>query len=77
MVTIEISWEEIKFFIALCVGGALYGTYCYKNGLRRGWDNAMYILSDEGLIDISESGEVTRVSDKEFKKFRDSIKDFE
>lgn len=78
MLTIEISWEEIKFFIAICLCGIGYGYYCYRNGVRRGWDESCYQLFDSGFINIDpETLEVTRVSDKEFRKIRDSIEEFD
>lgn len=77
MLTIEISWEEIKFFIAICLCGIGYGYYCYRNGMRRGWDDCAYILESEGLINIGDDGRIDRVSDKEFRKIRDSIEEFD
>ena len=66
-----ISLETIEFFITIVVAGVCYGFYCYRNGLRRGWDNAMYTLEEEGIISIDDTGEVARVDDKKYKECRD------
>ncbi len=73
MITIEISWEEIKFFIALVIVGSLYGLYVYRKGFMRGFDNAIYRLEDSGVVYVDEAGDVCRVSDKEFRKFQESL----
>lgn len=73
MVTIEISWEEIKFFIALCVAGGFYGYYVYNRGLKKGWDNAIYSLEDAGVLYVDEDGDVCRVSDQEFESYQESM----
>lgn len=73
MVTIEISWEEIKFFIALCIAGGFYGYHVYNKGLKRGWDNAIYSLEDAGVLYVDEDGDVCRVSDQEFEDYQESI----
>ena len=73
MITLEISWEEIKFFIALVIAGAGYGYYCFEKGKRRGWDSSIYALEDAGVVYVDEAGDVCRVSDKEFREFQESI----
>lgn len=71
---IVISVESLKMFSAIFIAGALYGYYCYRNGLKRGWDNCAYSLQDAGLIDVNSEGEIIRISDKEY---REIIKNFE
>lgn len=66
---IHIDLETVKFFVVLVIAGAGYGYYVYRQGLMRGWDNAMYSLEEEGLIQIDEEGEVLRVSDREYHNF--------
>lgn len=73
MVTIEISWEEIKFFIALVVAGACYGYYVYNKGLKKGWDDAIYSLEDAGVVYVDEDGDVCRVSDRDFEDYKESM----
>lgn len=73
MLTIEISWEEVKFFIALIVSGSLYGWYCYKKGLKRGWDHAIFALEDYGFLSVDDSGNVIRMTDKEFRDYQESV----
>lgn len=70
-INISIGWEEIKFFLALVVVGAGYGYHCYRTGIRKGFDDAMYTLEYEGIVKIDdETLEVSRVSDNEFRKFQ-------
>jgi hypothetical protein len=73
MITLEISWEEIKFFIALVIAGSLYGYHVYRKGIKRGWDDAIYTLEDAGVVYVDDAGDVCRVSDKEFREFQESI----
>ena len=73
MLTIEISWEEIKFFIALIIAGSLYGYHCYMRGKKIGFDDAMYLLESEGLISIDDDGRIGRVSDREFREIQESM----
>jgi len=76
MITLEISWEEIKFFIALVIAGAGYGAYTYYKGKRVGFDDAIYQLRDVGIVDIDdETFEIRRVSDREFKKYQEDFCD--
>jgi hypothetical protein len=67
---IHIDAEQLKMFGAIVIAGALYGHYLYKKGLRLGWDDAMYCLSDAGMIEVDEDGEVKRISDVQYRKFR-------
>jgi hypothetical protein len=71
---IHIDIDTIKFFIALLVSGIGYGWYCYKRGLKVGWDDAMYELERSGYLYIDEEGEVRRYNDKEY---RDIIRESE
>lgn len=73
MITIEISWEEIKFFFALCIVGSLYGWHCYKLGMKRGWDSSIYSLEDAGFLYVDDDGQVIRVTDKEFREYQESV----
>lgn len=73
MLVIELSWDQIFFFLALVVSGSLYGWYCYNKGTKRGWDKAIFSLEDAGMLYVDDDGEVCRVSDKEFKKFKESM----
>lgn len=73
MITLEISWEEIKFFIALVIAGSLYGYHVYRKGIKRGFDDCAYLLAEEGVIFIDDDGNIGRVSDKEFREFQESI----
>ena len=73
MLTIEISWEEIKFFIALIIAGSLYGYHCYMRGKKTGFDDAMYLLESEGLISIDDDGRIGRVTDREFREIQESM----
>ena len=73
MLTIEISWEEVKFFFALVIAGSLYGYHCYRRGKRNGFDDAMYLLESEGLISIDDDGRIGRVSDREFREMQESM----
>ncbi len=70
MVALEISWEEIKFFIALVVAGIGYGYYVYHRGMRKGWDDLAYLLDAEGIILVDDNGEICRVSDRDYAKFK-------
>ena len=70
---IHIDLGQIGFFIALIIVGVASNWYYHRKGLKEGWDNLAYLLSDEGLIDIDEDGEIHRVSDHEFKKFKQSM----
>ncbi len=73
-INISIGWEEIKFFLALVVAGLGYGYHCYRTGIRKGFDDAMYTLEYEGIVKIDdETLEVSRVSDNEFRKFQESL----
>lgn len=73
MVTIEISWEEIKFFLALVVAGCFYGWYVFERGKKKGWDDAIYSLENFGVLYVDEDGDVCRVSDEEYEHFRESM----
>ena len=70
MIYLEISWEEVKFFLVLVVVGVCYGYYTYRQGMRRGWDSAIYGLEDAGVIHVNDEGEVCRISDKEYKNIQ-------
>jgi hypothetical protein len=74
---IHIDLEAVKFFVVLVIAGSAYGYYVYRKGLIRGWDNAMYSLEEEGLIHIDDDGEVLRVSDKEYKEYRNFVEQSE
>lgn len=71
---IHIDIDTLKFFIALLVSGICYGWYCYKRGLKVGWDDAMYELERSGYLYIDDEGEVRRYNDKEY---RDIIRESE
>lgn len=73
MLTIEISWEEIKFFIALVVAGGLYGQYLFSKGKKVGFDDAIYSLQDFGVVYVDDEGDVCRVSDEEYEHFKESM----
>lgn len=60
---------DILYFIITIVCGVGYGYYCYKNGLRAGAENAIFYLEDLNFITVDEeSGEINRVSDRQFKR---------
>jgi hypothetical protein len=67
---IHIDLQLFKLFVAIVIAGVLYGHYVYRQGLKRGWDDLAYLLTDEGLIQIDENGEILRVSDREYVKFK-------
>ena len=73
MITLEISWEEIKFFNALVSAGSLYGYHCYMRGKRSGWDDAIFSLEDAGYLYVSDDGQVLSMSDKEFRDYQESL----
>lgn len=74
---IHIDLEAVKFFVVLVIAGSLYGYYVYRQGIKIGWDDAMYTLENEGLIEIDDEGKINRVSDTQFKKFQQEIGEFE
>jgi hypothetical protein len=60
---------EVLYFIITLICGIGYGFFCYRNGLRTGAENAMFYLEDLRYIKIDdESGEISRITDREFKK---------
>ena len=66
---IHIDRETVEFFIALVLSGSVYGWYCYKQGIKRGWDDSIFSLEDAGFLQIKDNGEVKRISDKEYKEY--------
>lgn len=64
----HIDINDLKLFCAIVVAGVTNGYFLYRKGLRVGWDNCSYVLSDAGLIDIKDDGEIIRVSDREYQK---------
>lgn len=75
MITLEISWEEIKFFFALVIAGSLYGWHCYMRGKKVGWDDSIYSLMDAGFLYVDDDGRVLRVTDKEFREYQESYQE--
>ena len=75
MITLEISWEEIKFFFALVIAGSLFGLHCYRTGMKRGWDQSIFSLEDAGFLYVDDDGRVLRVSDKEFREYQESYQE--
>lgn len=73
MFTLEISWADIMLFLSIVVIGAGHSWYYYAKGKKRGFDSAMWSLTDAGYLKIDdETLEVTRVSDSEYKKLQRS-----
>lgn len=73
MFTLEISLEDIKLFLAIVIAGAVYGQYLYHKGKKRGWDLLAWELTDAGYLKIDEETlEVSRVSDKEYNRLKQS-----
>lgn len=67
---IHIDLETVKFFVLLVISGVGYGYYCYRNGLKRGWDDCAYALESSGVIEIDDDGEILRVSDRDYHEFK-------
>lgn len=73
MFTLEISWDDIKLFLAIVVIGVIHGQYCFYRGKKRGHDDSLYLLEESGYLKIDrETLEVSRVSDKEYKQLQQS-----
>lgn len=74
---IHIDLEAVKFFVVLVIAGSLYGWYCYKQGIKVGFDDAMYMLQEEFIVKIDdETLEVSRVSDHEFRKYKEEYENY-
>ena len=70
---IYIDFKDIGLFLSIVVFGSAHSWYWFKKGLKRGWDDSMYSLAEEGIVDIDEETfEVKRVSDREYKKYKES-----
>lgn len=69
---IHIDADQLKMFVAIVIAGAVYGQYLYRKGLRHGWDNLAYLLDDESIIRVGQDGEIKRVSDREYNKYKQS-----
>lgn len=62
---IHIDLEDLKMFATILVLGVGTNWYYYNKGLRRGWDDAMFSLEDENIIEIDdETGEIKRSTNR-------------
>ena len=48
--------------LAVCLAGSVYTSY--KAGIRDGAENMLMVLSDIGLIDIDQDGNISAASKK-------------
>lgn len=73
MFTLEISWDDIKLFLAIVVIGAGHSWYYFNKGKKFGWDQSIFQLESAGYLKVDdETLEVKRVSDKEYKRLQQS-----
>ncbi len=73
MFTLEISWGDIMLFLSIVVSGVCHGAYQYNKGKKRGWDSAIFSCEESGYLKVDdETLEVTRVSDKEYNRLKQS-----
>ncbi len=76
---IHIELDQVLLFVSIVIAGSLQCWYWYNKGIKRGWDQACWSLAEVNIIKVDdETLEISRVSDKEFKKFqREFAEDFE
>lgn len=71
---IHIDLNNIGLFLSIVVFGSAHSWYWFKKGLKRGWDDLAFELGNAGYIDIDdETLEIKRVSDREYKKYKENI----
>ena len=69
----ELSSEVIELFTVI-IAGIIYGWYCYNQGKKCGWDDAMYSLEEIGFLQVNDEGEVCRITDKEYNETQKLLK---
>lgn len=76
---IHIELDQVLLFVSIVIAGSLQCWYWYNKGMKKGWDDSCYALTSVGIIKIDqETLEISRVSDKEFKKIQQEFaEDFE
>lgn len=63
-----ISIDIIYFFVTIICGVA-YGYHCHRTGVRVGAQNTIEYLEDMKYIIVDdETGEISRVSDRQYRK---------
>jgi hypothetical protein len=70
---IHIDLNDIGLFLSIVVFGAAHSWYWFRKGLRKGWDDLAWSLSDENIILVADDGEIKRVSDNEYRKYKENL----